>query len=306
MSAISTGPPPWPIPPSWAPPPPTSPAEPPTEQPPPAPAEPPESGTSEGAVVVFGATEPVRGVEIRPVPGPAEGFELAHELARAVGRAVGEGARGVVVAPGLAVPEEAAWALELLYPGEAPLVLAPDTEDLPDAIAVAASDVRGLGCVLVSRGEIHAARHVARAGAATFASPSAGPLGRVSSGSVRLLWRPPGRVTVSAPPGDGSPLVGLHTVGLGENGRALGALAGHCDGIVVAGRVPDGLMYALTELAARIPVVLTEAHGGPLYATTFDPPKARILMHLLLKAGHDREAVLAEFAKAENPDGARL
>jgi L-asparaginase len=302
VSAISTGPPPWPIPPSWAPPP-ASPAEPPVEQPP-APSEPPEHGTPEGAVVVFGAD--VEGAETRPLPGPADGFELAHELARAVAQAANEGARGVVVAPGVATPEEAAWALELLYAGDAPLVLAPDTQDLADALAVAASGVHGLGCVLVSRGEIHAARYVVRAGAAAFGSPAAGPLGRVVAGSVRLLWRPPARVTVSASPGERSPLVGLYTIGFGDDGRALRALAGQCDGLVVAGGVPDRLASALAERAARIPVVLSGTHAGPLAATMLDPAKARILMRLLLEAGRDREAILAAFAEAENPEGARL
>jgi hypothetical protein len=70
--------------------------------------------------------------------------------------------------------------------------------------------------------------------------------------------------------------------------------------------VPEHLTPALTELAARIPLILAGPHDGPLSATTLDPPKARILMHLLLEAGRDREAVLAAFAEAESRQGARL
>jgi L-asparaginase len=237
-----------------------------------------------------------------------------HDLARAAGQAVTEGADGVVIAQVTDAPDETAWALDLLHTGDAPLVLAADPHDaadVADAIGVAAAGPSGFGCVLVSQGEIHAARHVQRAGRA-FASPAAGPLGHVSDGAPRLLWRPPGRLTVRGPYGARSPRVGLHVIALGDDGRLLRALAEHCDGLVVSapgtGRLPEPVLSALAEPAGRIPVMLASpvTYGGALPTTTLDPLKARILMHLLLGSGRDDEAVIEAFAAADSAEGAEL
>lgn len=255
-------------------------------------------------------------VEARTVPAPVPGFAGVYDIAHAAEQAVRDGAGGIVVAQATNAPEETAWALELLHTGDVPLILTADPHDagdVADAIAVAAAGLSGFGCLLVTHGEIHAARHVRRTSAAAargFGSPSAGPIGHITGSVPRLLWRPYGRLTVGAPYGGRSPQVGLHTVTLGDDGRLLSAIAEHCDGLVVsvpaAGRVPEAVTVALADPAGRIPVVLTSpaASGGGLLATTLDPLKARILMHLLLGAGRDRDAVLEAFAAADGPGDA--
>jgi L-asparaginase len=160
---------------------------------------------------------------------------------------------------------------------------------------------------VVAHGEIHAARYARRTGAHALCSPEAGPLGRVTAGSVRLQWRPPERLTVHGVPGDRAPRVGLHTAVLGDDGELLGALAERCDGLVVAGEASEPVAGALAAAAARIPVVLASPIGRDAVTTTsLDPLKARVLMHLLLATGRDRDAVLSAFTAAERPGPAQL
>lgn len=330
--SLSPSPPPWPLPPSW----PVRPVVRPVARPEP-PAASPTSGPAGGPAPVPGPGGPVRtvtalvladagardlldvlpavpGVTVRTraVPGADRVFGDVHELAYAAGQSVADGSSGVVVVQQGGSLEETAWALDLRHEGDVPVVLAADPGDLADAVRVAAAGPAGAGCVVVTRGEIHAARHVRRTGHDTmpvYSSPSAGPFGRVTGGVIRLLWRPPERLSVGRPQVAQPPRVGVYTMGLGDDGELLRGMAAHCDGLVVAtsggGDVPSHIASMLAEPAARIPVVLTppSAHGGPLPATALDPLKARVLMHLLLEAGHDRPAVLAAFAAADRGEG---
>ncbi len=336
---ISPGPPPWPIPPSWtlsppipAVPKPEAEPEPPIEDPAPVaePAPVPEpphvpdpvpavapartvvvlcpegSGTPETLKTL--RTPPGVTVEARVSPASTPGMGGVYELAFAAAKAVDDGAHGIVIAQEVEAPEETAWALELLHTGEVPLVLAPDPTgpgDVADAVGVAAAELSGFGCLLVARGEIHAARHVRRPGATpVFSSPSAGPAGLVTGGVPRLLWRPPGRLTVRGPHGGKSPQVGLHTITLGDDGVLLRTVAENCDGLVVAANassIPEPVLPVLAELAGRIPVVLAApaTSSGMLPETGLDPLKARMLMYVLLDSGRDNEAVLEAFAAAD-------
>ena len=112
---------------------------------------------------------------------------------------------GVVITTGTDTLEELAMLCAMTYGGDAPIVLtganrpasAPGADgpaNLLDAVALAASpDGAGLGAVVVFGGEILAAtsaRKVESTGPSAFASPVAGPLGRVVEGRVWLHARP--------------------------------------------------------------------------------------------------------------------
>jgi L-asparaginase len=195
--------------------------------------------------------------------------------------------------------------------------------------AAASPELAGLGVLVVFADEIHAARHVRKAHAtsiAAFISPSSGPVGHVIEGRVRLLARPV-RPEIALPAGAGGAevRVGLVSLALGDDGAMLRAAAdaGVLDGLVVAGfgagHVPPGVAGIMYELASRMPVVIASRTGaGTVLEGTYgwvgseidltsrdvisagflDPPKARLLLHLLLSRGATRADVVATFAAA--------
>lgn len=179
---------------------------------------------------------------------------------------------------------------------------------------------------MVFADEIHAASRVRKTHSTsgyTFASPNGDPLGYLVEGHPRLVNRPTNRTTVSAAAGSGPVEVGVVTMVLGDTGTLLRAAADRLDGLIVAGfgagHVPGRVVETLTELAARMPVVLASRTGagsvlthtyafpgsesdllgrGLISAGFLDPLKARILLHQLLTGGHDQPGIRATFTQA--------
>lgn len=138
------------------------------------------------------------------LPGPQISLDQGLGLVRQAVAAASRG-DGVVLTTGTDTLEELAMLCAMAYGCEAPLVLtganrpastpgADGPANLLDAVALAASPrAAGLGAVVVFGGEILAAtsaRKVESTGPSAFASPVAGPLGRVVEGRIWLHARP--------------------------------------------------------------------------------------------------------------------
>jgi L-asparaginase len=321
---------------------------------------------SPGAAPVLGASQLLGSVpglaglpaspvlhDFRQLPSSALTIGDVLDLSGAIAAELAAGCTGAVVVQGTDTIEETSFLLDLLHRGDQPVVVtgAMRTRDAAGADgpanilaaiqAVASPELAGLGVLVVFADEIHAARHVRKAHATSigaFVSPSAGPVGHVIEGRVRLLARPV-RPVIALPDGasgagraggagaGGAPAVrvGLVTMALGDDGAMLRAAAdaGVLDGLVVAGfgagHVPPGVAEILYELASRMPVVIASRTGaGTVLEGTYgwvgseidltsrdvisagflDPPKARLLLHLLVSRGATRADVVAAFAAA--------
>jgi L-asparaginase len=278
-------------------------------------------------------------VAFRNRPGASLTFDDISQLAAAIRNHLTAGATGAIVTQGTDTIEETAYLLDLLHDLPQPVVVtgamrnptlagADGPANLLAAVQVAASPLaRSLGCLVVLADEIHAAARVRKThstSTGTFASPNGGPLGYLIEGAPVFIARPVTRYVIPQPSAEAaSPRVGLYTASLGDDGACLSAVAAGLDGLVVAGfgvgHVPDTWLDTLTELAARMPVVLASRTGaGPILTATYgfpgseldllsrglipagllDPHKARILLHLALTAGADAATVAATFRAA--------
>jgi L-asparaginase len=231
-----------------------------------------------------------RAVRARSVAGKPGAHLTAADALGVAREAAAEAAAGagVVVTTGTDTLEELAVLCDLVSGAAAPIVLTgairPSTEpgadgpaNLLDAAAVAAAPAAaGLGAVVVFGGEVHAAALVRKADStspAAFASPGAGPLGRVAGGRVRLALRP-ARPRPALDVRDLGARVDVVATALGDDGAPLrAAVADGADGVVLvalgAGHVGPGALRALREAAARVPVVaaLRPQRGAFLHGT---------------------------------------
>ncbi|MFF3967885.1 asparaginase [Streptomyces griseorubiginosus] len=271
--------------------------------------------------------------DFRRLPGASLAFSDLFELASTIETLAVD---GVVVTQGTDTIEETAYLLDLVTTGAMPIVVtgamrnasmpgADGPANVLAAIRTAASaEVRGTGCLVVFGEEIHAARWVRKTHAT---SPTAftsypGPIGYVAEDRVRILARPDAAPTL-APQGATAPAVRttVFTVGIGDDGTLLQILGDHVHGLVVAafgaGHVPMACVDALSDLAKRMPVILATRTGtGPVLRQTYgfpgsesdllarglisggtlDPVKARILLHLLLMTGADKDKITQVFS----------
>lgn len=273
--------------------------------------------------------------DFRSVPGASVSLADLTALVAAAHRAVDDGADGVVVTQGTDTIEESAFALDLLWLRDAPLVVtgamrnptmagADGPANLLAAVTTAAAPAaRRLGCLVTFCDEIHSARwvrktHTTSPGA--FRSPNTGPIGIVTEGHALIPLRParyPFRLEVADP-------VAVRTavlpVVIGDDGATLRQAGLGLDGLVIAGfgagHVPSATVATITELAAVMPVVLaSRVSAGPILTRTYgfagsesdllsrglisagslDCFKARILLHLLLAAGASRADIPKAF-----------
>ncbi|CEJ14248.1 L-asparaginase precursor [bacterium YEK0313] len=223
-------------------------------------------------------------------PGASLTLDDLRALAALVDTRLAGDCAGAVVVQGTDTIEESAFVLDQLVGSDRPVVVtgamrgaaAPGADgpaNLVAAVTVAASPaMSGLGTMVVLNDGVHAARYVAKADTAlpdAFASPVAGPLGRVAEGEVLILSRVARRPALALPADVPVAPVALVKVGLGDDDRLIAALAGlGYRGAVIeamgAGHVPDHLAPAIGRLAAAMPVVLASRTGrGPVFTRTY-------------------------------------
>lgn len=271
-------------------------------------------------------------LDFRRVPGASLTFSDLFELAVTIETLAVD---GVVITQGTDTIEETSYLLDLVTSGDIPIVVtgamrnasmagADGPANVLAAIRVAAStEARGTGCVVVFGEEIHSARWVRKTHATrplAFTSYP-GPIGYVAEDHVRILARPTPAPTIDPRGATSSARTAIFTVGLGDDGALLHALGDHIDGLVVAafgaGHVPMACVDALTDLAKRMPVILTSRTGsGPVLSKTYgfpgsesdllsrglmpggtlDPVKARVLLQLLLMTTTDKDQIARAFS----------
>lgn len=226
------------------------------------------------AVPELGAVAGLDAVSVCNLPDAALGLDGALVVAKAACDAAREG-RGVVVTSGTDTIEEVAVLIDLMHDADAPIVVtgairpasalgADGPVNLRDAVAVAgAAETAGLGCVVVFGGQILAARWVRKqdaTGPLAFGSSQTGPIGWVEEGRAAVLTRPARRAALH--PSRLDARVDIITACLGDDGALLrAAVASGADGVVLvalgAGHVPPGLLDAIEEFAAPLPIVAT-------------------------------------------------
>lgn len=276
--------------------------------------------------------------EFGKFPGPHMTPERQLALCRRVVDGLARpGVAGVVVAHGTDTLEETAYLLDLLLPGDRPVVFTGAMKtaseaawdgpaNLEAACRVAASrSAVGHGVMVVLHDAIHAAREVVKADTESFGafvSPRTGPIGHVDGERVAFHVRPelrdrPGPVIRL------EPRVDVIVAGTGADSRLLeGSVASGARGIVLQGlgrgNVPPEMLPGIRRaLAAGLPVVVTSrcltGRVGPRYGYEgggamlqelgcilggdLPTAKARLRLMVLLGGGAVGEAVRRAFER---------
>lgn len=235
----------------------------------------------------------VEGRSFRLVPSAALTFADLDALAQEVDAVLAAGAAGVVVTVGTDSLEEVAYALDLQYGGESPVVVtgamrnaglpgADGAANLRAAVAVAAHpDARSQGVLVVLADEIHSARYVQKSHSSSltaFRSANAGPIGWLTEGRVTIALRRAARPDPLVPDPTASPAVRLITAALDADPAVIDeALAGGAAGLVLAafgaGHVAPSWVETLARAAHAVPVVYVSRTGaGGLYERTGSYP----------------------------------
>lgn len=245
------------------------------------------------------------------IPGPSLGIDDVIGVARLLTARLAGDVDGTVVIQGTDTIEETAFLLDLLVPGDKPVVVtgamrgpeaagADGPANVLAAVTVAASDeARGQGVVVVLNDQIHAARFVQKTHTAwpsTFMSPASGPIGAVIEGRAWVALQPrrhapialPGLVTGEpAVPLPGlangeQPAVALIRLSLGDDGRLLRVLPelGYRGAVIEAmgaGHAPASVAPLLDDLVHAMPVVLgTRVAAGAVFRSTYGFPGSEI------------------------------
>jgi L-asparaginase len=226
---------------------------------------------------------------------PASHLTVAQilDIARVVREQLAAGCDGAIVVQGTDVIEETAFALDLLVPGPAPVVVVgamrnaadPGYEgpaNLRDAVLAAGAPVlRDQGALVVMGGLILPADDATKTHTSaydTFQARNLGPLGTVDAGGVVVGRRRTGRRVLPAIPGAAVEPVALVTATVASDGAPLRwAVAGGARGIVVAATGagnthPDLLAAATDAMAAGIPVVLASRVPAGRVASAYGFP----------------------------------
>ena len=276
------------------------------------------------------------------LPGASLTLENLREVAELIStRLVQEDLSGAIVVQGTDTIEETAFVLDLLVQSEKPVVVvgamrgadaagADGPANLLAATIVASSpQCVGLGTVVVLNDTIYAASRVQKVSThllSAFESVGSGPLGYVVEGRVNLQLSLARRTPLAGGLQQPGLPVALLTASLGDDGRLVSSLPEYgYRGLVIeamgAGHVPASYVQHLTDLAAKMPVVLsTRVASGPVFKVTYNFSgsemdllprgllhggdigglKARLLLSLLLGTGLSGDELHKKFAYYAN------
>ena len=227
-----------------------------------------------------------------PYQLPSASLTLDHlcSLAQMIERELASDFSGAVVVQGTDTIEETAFVLDCLVRTDKPIVVTgamrgPEAAGaegpaniLAASIYASSDDAVGHGVVAILNDEIHAARYVRKGHTgltSSFVSTPIGPIGFVLEGSVRLHATTVATAKLGMLPDGEKPAVALVTLGLGDDGRMIGALKdlGYAGAVIAgmgAGHAPSYLAEKLAALTKQMPVVLaTRVANGPVFTKTY-------------------------------------